>query len=144
MLLSVILLPIVGAIVSMLVGFIWYGPMMFGNTYKNLMHMVTIEDPKIMLRDMKYRSLLGFLTNIIFYFGILVLMNLSYVSDIKSAVIFVVGFWFFIIMTEKSTQAIWSGKSSRDSFKLFLINAFYALVTLVINAVLFILLLKSI
>ncbi len=144
MMLGIFILPFVGAIVATALGALWYGPL-FGKQFMRAMGInpeVVAMNPQAAKKDMMIRMGLEFVTTFIMFFGFLTLMNLAYAGTYSAALIFALLFWFFILMPNKATGALWSGRNARDSWALFGMGVGYSLVSFAIIAPLFILLLS--
>ncbi|OGI76541.1 hypothetical protein A3C57_00475 [Candidatus Nomurabacteria bacterium RIFCSPHIGHO2_02_FULL_33_12] len=146
MMIGILLLPLAAAVLVTILGYVWYGPI-FGKHFMRSMGINT--SPEMMeankqanKKDMIIRVVLDFVSSFIMFFGFLTIMNLAFASTYSAALIFGIIFWFFIIMPNKASGAIWSGRARRDSWTLFGINAGYSLVSFALVAPLFILLLR--
>jgi hypothetical protein len=122
-----LLAVLVAAIASTAIGAFWYSPIGFGKQWMKL--------SKINMKDMKSMSLspvmatfLGFLTALLIAF---VLANfITYLGAFRIIKGLEIGFWFWLgfITTTQIGIVLWEGKS----FKLYLINTAYSLITILI------------
>jgi len=139
--LAIFILPLIGAVVMTIIGSIWYGPL-FGKVYMRVISATTPVDMQAAKKDMIIRMVIDFLMSFVMLFGFLTLMNLAYAGTYSAALIFGALFWFFVVMPQKASSAIWSGKNRSNSWALFGLTGGYSLLSFVIVAPLFIWLIK--
>jgi len=135
--LAIFILPLVGAILVTALGAFWYGSL-FGKTYRSAMGITMPVDMAAAKKDMIIRTVLDFVSSFVMFFGFLTILNLSYAGTYKAALVIGALFWFFFVMTQKASGAIWSGRSKRESWVLFGLNAGYSLVSFLLVGPLFI------
>lgn len=140
MMLGFFLLPLIGAMVVTVLGAVWYGPI-FGKQYQMIMG-VTPEmmavDPMANKKNMRINMVIELVMNFIMFFGFFIIMDMASAGTYSAALIFGSLFWLFIIMPNKASGAIWSGKGRKNTWTLFGIGAGYSLVSFLLVAVLFI------
>ncbi len=139
--LAIFVLPLIGAVLMTVIGSIWYGPL-FGKAYMRAQGI----DPMMVTPDQK-KGMFGlialeFVMSFIMLFGFLTLMNLAFAGTYTAAVVFASLYWFFVVMPQKASAAIWSGKGRNASWSLFGIGASQSLVSFVIIAPVFIWLIR--
>ncbi len=139
--LAIFILPLIGAVLVTVFGALWYGPL-FGKAYMNAMGVTPPADMQSAKKGMMVGMILEFLMNFIMFFGFLTLMNLAFAGTYSAALVFALLFWFFVIMPQKGSNAIWTGKSTKSNWVLFGLGAGYSLISFVIVAPLFIWLIK--
>ena len=120
---------LVAAIASMVVGFLWYGPL-FGNMWKQLMN-ITDKDMKKMKMSPRTSMILGFITTLVIsctlaYFFIY--MNISGIADALTAAFLV---WIGFVATVQVGAVLWENKP----WKLFFLNTAHNLISLAVMAV---------
>ncbi len=118
---------VVASIASMLVGALWYSPLMFGTTWKRLM-----ELPEKKAKELKKRSsssysfafLSSLVASLVLYFAI------SSLGAAGVAQGMAVGFWVWLgfVATTQLGAVLWEGKP----FELYALNATYSLVSFVV------------
>jgi hypothetical protein len=123
---------LVCGVVSMAIGFVWYGPL-FGKAWMKLMgaeHMST-EQKKEMKDKMGIMYLIQFVLSLITA-GVLD----YYILNLKGivAVNFALALWFGFVMTTEAGAALWSGKSRKDATRMFLISTSGHFVTFIVLA----------
>lgn len=121
---------LIAAIASMIVGFLWYGPI-FGKTWTAFMGM----DPKKMTDEMKKGMMKGYL--VAFIAALVMAYVLAHViaytlaTSIMDAVFAAFWTWLGFIATVLIGIVLWE----KRPVKLYLINASYYLVTLIVMAI---------
>lgn len=139
--LAIFVLPLIGAAVVTVLGSIWYGPL-FSKAYMQAMGITGPVNMDSARKDMMIRMVIDFLMTFVMLFGFLTLMNLAFAGTYTAALVFASLFWVFIVMPQKASNAIWSGRGKRDSWVLFFLGAGYSLLSFLIVAPLFIWLIK--
>jgi len=124
---------LVAAIVSFVVGWVWYGPL-FGKTWKNLMG---FTDEVMMSMKMKAGTAMvtGFISALVTSYVLahfVVLLNLTTVEEACQLAFWL---WLGFVATVMLGSVLWEGKS----MKLFVLNAAENLVALVLAAVILVL-----
>lgn len=135
--LAIFILPLVGSLIVTILGALWYGPL-FGKAYNTAMGITAPVDIKTAKKDMIIRMAIDFVASFVMLFGFLTVLNLTYAGTYKAALVIAVLFWFFFVMTQKASGAIWSGRDRKSSWVLFGLNAGYSLVSFVVVGPLFI------
>ena len=134
--LPIFLLPLIAAVVMTALGYLWFGPI-FGRFYNSAMG-VSPEMAGSSKKSMMPKMVLDFVMSFIMFLGFLMILNIAQAGTYSSAILFGALFWVFIIMPNKASSAIWSNKTTKDSWVLFGITASYSLVSFVVSALLFI------
>jgi hypothetical protein len=129
---SEILFPFLGAIVNMLVGFIWYSPVLFGKPWAKLMGMKDMS-PEQMRKGIGKIYGLMFLSSIVSsYVFMLVLIRMNPNNIFVLSLILGVLVWLGFVSTVQFGNWLFSKKP----FQLFLIDTGYQLVSYVALSVL--------
>lgn len=139
--LAIFVLPLIGAVLMVVLSSIWYGPL-FSKAYMSAMGINPALVGESNKKGMIVNTLLEFLMSYIMLFGFLTLMNIAYAGTFSAAVTFGALFWFFIVMPQKASGAIWSGRDSKSSWTLFGLGAGISLISFVLIAPVFIWLIK--
>ncbi len=139
--LAIFVLPLIGAALVTVLGSIWYGPL-FSKSYMRAMGIVAPVNMDTARKDMMIRMVIDFLMTFVMLFGFLTLMNLAFAGTYSAALVFAALFWFFIVMPQKASTAIWSGRGKGDSWTIFWLGAGYSIISFLIVAPLFIWLIK--
>lgn len=113
------------AVVSMLVGFLWYSPMLFGKQWMKLMGK-SEEDMEKAKGDMGRVYFISFVANLVMACVLGVLIN--FVGASKAMQGMQVGFWVWLgfVATTMLTGVLYEGKK----IELYLINTGYQLVSI--------------
>ena len=124
---------LVCAIVSMVIGSIWYGPL-FGKKWMHIMGAGSMseEEKKKMQKGMMPMYLTQFLLSL---FQIWVLSwYISFLSGVSGGVHTAFSIWIAFIVPTLAGSAMWTRDSSKIKWSKFLIQAGYQLVSFVIFA----------
>jgi hypothetical protein len=138
--LAIAITAVISSIVGSIIGFIWYGPV-FGKLYASIMGMdmgdqtKMAEAKKIMPFMYGINFGISFLMYYAFGFSAAVLINPSMT---KGIIFFALFIWLGFIVPLAGSGALWSGKSPKASFQLFLITAGYQLVMILLAGLIWI------
>lgn len=126
---------VLGGIVSFVIGWIWYGPL-FGKMWRRLVGL-SMEDMKSMKMTVVGASIGGLITAFLLsyvlahgiYFGNAVMSTSGASGSLQGA------FWYWLGFAVPMTSMgyLWEGKS----FKLWVLNAGYYLVTFMVMGIIF-------
>lgn len=108
---------LVAAIVNMVVGSLWYGPV-FGKTWMGLMGF-TPESMKNMKLSAMQAMALGFVTSLIMAYVLAHFVFMSGAIDAGGALTLAFWIWLGFMLTTAASSFLWEGKP----FKLFVLNA---------------------
>ena len=124
---SVNWLGVIGAaIVSFIIGFLWYGPL-FGKQWMKLSKISALDISKNKQKGMAKPATLNFLGNIMLASVFAQVLNLVGVSTIGQGIIF--GFWIWLGFFASATllnTVLWEGKP----WSLYVLNGLYWLINL--------------
>lgn len=123
---------ILATLASMVVGFVWYSPILFGSQWMKLMGW----DPhdKKLMADMKSKAIMGYLGGLVS--SLIMASTLSYfiqtldVVSLTGVFQLVMLVWLGFIATTLSGSILWEGKPKQ----LYYINTAYHLVSLIVMA----------
>lgn len=126
---------IVAAVVSMIVGSVWYGPM-FGKTWMKIMGVdpnMSKEQVKAAQKSMGGLYFLQFVLSILTvyilaHYTSMVQSTTTGMSAVSVGIQNALWVWLGFIMPTVAGAAMWSGKSKKLSWSMFLISAGYNLV----------------
>ena len=123
---------LVCGVVSMVIGFVWYGPL-FGKAWLQIMgaESMTSEQKEMMRKNMWGMYLIQFILSLITV-GVLAVHIASWSDISASAIGIAVCTWFGFVMTTTAGAALWSGKPKRLAWKMFFISAGAQLVSFVV------------
>lgn len=124
---------LVCAIASMVIGFVWYGPL-FGKVWmREIMgsESMTHEQSESMKKGMWGYYLIQFILSLITA-GFLAVHIANWADVTVSALAIAVCTWFGFVMTTIAGGSLWSGKPRRTAWKMFLITAGAQLVTFIV------------
>jgi|ETNmetMinimDraft_2_1059921.scaffolds.fasta_scaffold110298_2 hypothetical protein len=119
-------LPVLAAaVVSFIVGMLWYSPALFGKTWMSLSGVKMNKGKK---KGMSGVMLTAFIANLVMAYVFVYLMSMVGYANAGSGV--VLGFWLWLgfFATSLLGSVLWEQKP----FNLYLINAGYQLVNLVV------------
>lgn len=120
---------LVAGVVSMAVGFLWYGPMLFGKPWMKLMGH-TEEGMKKAQKEMGKTYAISFALTLIMAYVLFHVMTLSenffHYGRLETGCITAFWMWFGFVMPVQATDTLFGGKRK----KLVAINAGYQLVSL--------------
>ena len=119
---------LVASVVSYIIGWLWYSPMLFGNLWMKTMGIKKQDIDKSKKKGMGKMMLISFITTLITAFVLSYFLNLLNVNDVVGGV--VIGFlaWLGFLATTDLGIVLWEGKS----FSLYLIKTLQELVSLII------------
>ncbi|MDQ1282023.1 MAG: hypothetical protein QG630_374 [Patescibacteria group bacterium] len=146
--LKIILLGIIGAIISMIIGMIWHSSKLFGKSQLdyNAKKVLTFEEHKNKCEESKHlvsqKYLLQFLLSFITSFFLALVMKGGY-GDIhdKYLYMFVALVWISFTVPAVGTNVLWSEVPKKIALKKFLSDIFYCLITFMLIAFIFTLIL---
>ncbi len=118
-------------IAAMVVGFVWYGPL-FGKMYMKVMGAdnMSAEQKAAMKKNMWGMYAIQFVLALITA-GVLSVHIASWSDPSATPLAIALCTWFGFVMTTEAGSALWSGKSPKNAWKLFLISTGGHLVTFI-------------
>mgnify|MGYP001611288200 CR=1 FL=1 len=119
---------LIAAIASMVIGFLWYGPL-FGKKWMQLMNFDKKKIDEAKKKGMGKIYALAFLTTLIMSYVLAHFVDYVEAKTIADGI--VLGFWVWIgfLATTQIGSVLWEGKP----VKLYLINTLHYLVSLAVN-----------
>jgi hypothetical protein len=136
---SPIVILLIIAIIFQVLGFVWFGPL-FGKTWARLMGLsgraqMTPEEHKEFQKRMIPTYILSFVTSLLtaaslWFFIVLIRQGALVIAGI---------IWLGFIVPVVAGGALWSGKSRRDAWTMFGIDAAYYFLAIMISAVVIVL-----
>jgi len=118
---------IVAAVASMVVGSLWYSPLMFGNIWAKLMGFDKKEINSAKKKGMAKLYIVNFVASILMAYVLGYLIYFSDINLVSDGVMFGLLIWVGFFVPLLIGSSLWENKP----VKLFFINVFYWLVTLV-------------
>ncbi|HET7098691.1 MAG TPA: DUF1761 domain-containing protein [Patescibacteria group bacterium] len=118
------------AVATMVLGFLWYSPILFGKEWMELIGL-NKEDMEKAKKSMPKTYLVSALTSVITAFVLKQFIDLFYIVNIYDAVQLAFWVWFGFIATTLVTGVLFEGKS----WKLFIINSGYQLASVILMSV---------
>ncbi len=113
------------AIVSMVVGFLWYSPMLFGNEWMKLLG-IKMKDAKGMKEKAMKGYAITFVASIVMASVLAYVLKYAQASSVLDGLMTAFWLWLGFVVTVKIGMVLWEGKP----FKLFLLDTGYYLVSL--------------
>ena len=127
---------IVASVVSFIVGFLWYSPFLFGNVWMKLNGVTKKDTEKAKKKGMTKMMLLAFIGTLVTASVLNILIIMSGVSEISTAISLSFILWLgFIVATTLLGSVLWDNKP----WGLFLLNGAYWLVNVEIISIILIL-----
>ena len=125
-----ILAIVVCAIVALVIGSIWYGPI-FGKAWMQIMGVATMTPEQ--QADMKKKMGIMYATQFVLSLitAAVLSYHISHWNTATPAVGIAICTWFGFIMTTEAGAALWSGKPTHVAWKMFLISTGGQLVTFI-------------
>lgn len=126
-------------VITMILGFIWYGPL-FGKRWAAIIGMapskqMSPEENKAFHKKMIPVYLLNMLSTFVLFFAFAYFTVFIGPMNTTSSMLYAVFVWFGFIVPTLVSNALWSGKSKKDSLGMFLINAGFQLVSFLLGGV---------
>lgn len=121
---------LVAAVAAMILGFLWYSPVLFGKQWMKLMGITQDSKKK---EGMVKTMGISFLTEIIMAIVLGSLLMTSMVDSLTNALVFAFMIWLGFIATTMINTVLFDKKP----FNLFLINSGYQLGSLLVMAIVF-------
>lgn len=120
---------LLAAILQMVLGFLWYSPMLFGNAWMKLAGMKP-SDMEKHKSAMPKSAVLGLLAAAVMSFVLAQVLGFMQVKALMDG--FLAGFWMWLgfVATVMSGMVLWEAKP----VKLYLLNAGYYLVALLVSS----------
>ena len=119
---------LVAAIVAMVIGALWYSPILFGKIWMKLSGFTKKDLKKAKEKGMAKSYTIGFLASIVTAYVLAIFINFSQVSSVMDGVVIGALAWLGFIATTMLGIILWEGKP----VKLYLINVSQYLVSLVV------------
>ncbi len=118
---------LVSSIVSILIGMFWYSPAGFGKMWMKLSGF-TEDKLKKMHKDAKQSYIYAFLSTLVMTYILALFLNYTQTTTLSSGLL--IGFlaWLGFVATVSLGTILWEGKP----FKLYLLNMFYQLISILI------------
>lgn len=146
--LKVILLGAIGAVISLVIGFIWHSPNLFGKVHLDFRakraltfeeHLNKLKEPKRgMLKVYIFQFILSFITS--FFLGIVMTGGYGHIVN-KYLFMFIGLVWISFTVPAVGSDILWSEVSGKIAFKKFLSDVLYNLATFMLTVYVFTLIL---
>lgn len=141
---NIILLGIVGAIISMIIGMVWYSPKLFGKSQldfngKKVLtsdeHKNKLEGPKhLVYKKYLAQFILSFITS--FFLALVIKGGFNLIFN-KYLFMFIALIWLCFTVPMAGTNVLWSDVSNKIALNKFLSDIFYSLITFMIVSYIF-------
>ena len=120
---------LVSAILSMVIGSIWHGPLLFGKKFMQLMGMDkwTPEEQEKMKKSMVRTYIVQFVSSLVMFFVLAWYISTSVHTGVYGGMANAFGLWLGFVVPLALSSAIWGGKMA-----MFWINVGNMLVTLLV------------
>lgn len=141
---DIILLSIVGALISMIIGSIWHSPKMFGKIHhdyhaKRVLsyeeHRQKVLEPrKGLIKIYFLQFVLSFITS--FFLAVVMKGGYGHIID-KYLFMFVALVWISFTVPAVGSDILWSEAEGKVAFRKFISDVLYSLVTFMLTAYIF-------
>jgi hypothetical protein len=123
---------LVCGVVSMIIGFVWYGPL-FGKMWMEVMGvgMMSEEQKQAMRKNMWGMYAVQFVLSII-TISVLAFHIANWADASASSVAIALCTWFGFVLTTEASTALWSGKPKKLAWKMFLLSSGAQLVSFIV------------
>lgn len=133
------LTALASAVVGMILGLVWYGPL-FGKKWAQVTGMkmptgLSKAEMMAMQKAMIPTYAANFVVTFIQFFALGFFAALIGGLTVSGSLLYAVFIWVGFTMPVEAMNALWSGKSKKDSWMMFGLTAGYQLVILLIGAV---------
>ncbi len=126
----------VGAVASLIIGGLWYGPL-FGDTWMNLLGLSKESMQSSEKKNIAQRGYaISLLSSLVMAYTLALFSNIFRVTDITGAWQLSFWVWLGFVATTQLGPVLWLGKS----FKLYLIDTVYYLVNIFVISIILVLL----
>lgn len=122
---------LVSAIVSMVIGGLWYSPILFGNIWMNLMKFNPKDMEKMKEKGMGKYYLTAFIGSLVTSFVLAIIVDYAGAVTVSDALMLGFLIWLGFIVTVALGSVLWEGKP----IKVFLINVAHQLVHILIMSI---------
>lgn len=122
------------AIVAMVLGFVWHGPL-FGKKFMAAMGMVMPTDPEVVKKMKKAMYMTYVIQFLLFVLQVWILAKHITLGVDYSPFATAVCLWLGFVMPTVASSVLWSDRSTKNKWTIFLISAGFNLVALAIAAV---------
>ncbi len=129
---------LLAAVASMVVGFVWYSPMLFGKQWSKLMGFTTEGIKKAQKEMGKWYGVsfvLALVTAYVLTHVMAMAMNFFHYSPVSTGLTSAFWMWLGFIMPVQATGVIFGKEHGKDQWKIFGINTGYQLVSLLVMGV---------
>ena len=126
-----LLAVLVSAIIGMVIGALWYSPLLFGKVWMNLSGFTDKKMQEMKKKGMAVPYILNFISTLILSYVLALFISASQAVTIMQGAI--VGFfvWIGFMATLMLNSVLWEGKP----VKLYILNIAYHLITVIIMSV---------
>ncbi len=119
---------LIAAIISMIVGFFWYSPMLFGNLWMKLSGKTKKDINKVKKKGMGKIFVAEFISQLVMAYILAVIIGATGASTISQALFVSFFIWLGFIATITLGTVLWEGKS----IKLYILNAAHTLISILL------------
>ena len=128
-----LLAVLVVAIISMIIGALWYSPLLFGNIWMKLMKITKADIEKAKKKSMTGNYVASFIAVLILSYVLSFVIGFVAFNSIGGSILLSLLLWLGFIATTFLNSVLWENKS----VKLYLINILHYLVVFLVAAIIF-------
>ena len=121
---------LIAAIASMIVGALWYSPLLFGNLWAKLSNFSKSDMEKAKKKGMGSSYFMAFIGSLVTAFVLAAFINLAGAESLRVALEIAFWLWLGFIATTTLSSVLWEGKP----VKLYMLNNAHNLVSILIMA----------
>ena len=126
---------LVAGIANMIIGGLWYSPLLFGKIWVKLMNFVKNKMEEAKNRGMTKSYIIAFLGSLIMAYVLAHFVDYADAVNASGALQLAFWLWLGFFVTVHLSSVLWEGKS----VKLYLLNIFHYLVALLVMSVILVL-----
>ena len=122
---------LVSGIVSMIIGGLWYSPVLFGKLWMKLSNISEKQIEEAKKKGMAKSYVIMFVSTLVMGYILAHFVGYVQAKTVTDAFMLALWTWLGFIVTVLISSVLWEGKS----YKLYLLNIFHYLVTLVVMSI---------
>jgi hypothetical protein len=125
---------LIGAVASMIIGFVWYGPL-FGKKWMEVIGVSPAAAQKVSQKEMIPEYVTNFVVAFIQFYALGFFAAFIGGLTVPGALLYGLFVWFGFTMPVQVGNALWSGKPKKLAWTMFGLTAGYQLLSILVGAV---------
>ncbi len=126
---------LVSGIASMVIGGLWYSPLLFGKLWIKLSNISEKQIEETKKKGMAKNYIISFIASLVMAYVLAHFVKYIQAVDVSNALQLAFWIWLGFIVTITINMVLWENKS----YKLFLLNIFHHLISLAVMAIILVL-----